>query len=573
MPKIYSINAFGGINESKKISSGELSSAMNIISDDYPCASVRKGYKDTSLISFDAHKYQMSIVSGNPEHGFTGVFFDSENNDATDNKYYTGGHFFYKGKEVATDPAVEWNVLDGDSKYFPKSFVDFGEKLYLYPDNAVYNYADPKKDDENKSLLESCSSEVTCQALLLEETRKGEFLRSYIYARDRKFTFPFQKGDSIIIDCSKLEDCIGTGSGRGGKWTCIVDEVRGYELYVHIYDEKGAEMHFENVDTIWLTVAIKLKSPRIHYATSFNNRIYGLDNTGEYLYISWLGDAIRFYSDGTASGGCVVPVADKKKWTGIATVNSQVVCFKENTMHIVAGNMPSNFQISNVIDIGCIDGKSIAVHANRMYWLAYDGFYMYDGSYPVLISRKLKGEFTQCNGVCIGERYYASCFDGEKHRLLVYDTAYNLWHEIDNPGYIQLSEHNHKLIAYRLDKNENGGESLIADVQLDNVAPDTEWYFETGDINFGFIGEKTISDVWLRAEMQEGSTVTVEVVAATGARDYTVTASPTQAGKLTAFRLPIMINPDDSFRINVSGKGQVTIYDIEFAAKDGGRNI
>ena len=102
--------------------------------------------------------------------------------------------------------------------------------------------------------------------------------------------------------------------------------------------------------------------------------------------------------------------------------------FKENCLHKVYGQFPSNFQIQTTTCRGVQNGceNSLAIVNEVLFYMTRDGVCAFDGSLPQDIS-SVFGEMHYYNAVAgaLGNKYYISMADAEtdpfSYHLFVYD--------------------------------------------------------------------------------------------------------------------------------------------------------
>ena len=85
--------------------------------------------------------------------------------------------------------------------------------------------------------------------------------------------------------------------------------------------------------------------------------------------------------------------AEAGKITGLVSWKGSLIVFKQNSIWTVTGSTTADFAFRRVVaDIGCYAPHSIVVTENSIYFLGEDGFYIYDGTKAVLISRSIGPE-------------------------------------------------------------------------------------------------------------------------------------------------------------------------------------
>lgn len=86
---------------------------------------------------------------------------------------------------------------------------------------------------------------------------------------------------------------------------------------------------------------------------------------------------------------------------GLARVGQNLVIFKRNSMYVLSGYDPSNFQVRQFSDsVGCLDARSIVQWEDGVFFLAEQGYMFFDGAKLTNFSEGMKR--------AIGDTAYAS---------------------------------------------------------------------------------------------------------------------------------------------------------------------
>ena len=179
---------------------------------------------------------------------------------------------------------------------------------------------------------------------------------------------------------------------------------------------------------------------------------------------------------------------------------------------------------------------------------------------PSSISEKLKTKYISAVGAFAGDIYYAAAVreDGERE-LLTCDLRRGLWH-------VQDDVRADGLFAFR------GLMHMVSDggiFELTETAEDScEWYFTTAVTTDGTFDNKALNELWIRADVTDGAEFSVETASGRGA--FTMHSTFTATG-LHVFRCPVRAVMRDSYRIRISGRGRVVVYDMEIRTAPGGR--
>ena len=193
-----------------------------------------------------------------------------------------------------------------------------------------------------------------------------------------------------------------------------------------------------------------------------------------------------------------------------------------------------------------------------LYYLGYNGFYAYAGGQPIIISDKLARSYKSACAWTDGIKYYVSATDTDgSTELLVYDTRYNIWlSQGDIPAVGYFRWHNETYVA--------SGDGVYNISRGDYV----EWSVTTARLDEGVIDKKSAFDIFVYAELDAGSEMTVSVQTEEG---FWRECRRVQYSGLKAVRIPVRFVQGDYYKIKISGRGKTVIHGLERAAATGGR--
>ena len=359
--------------------------------------------------------------------------------------------------------------------------------------------------------------------------------------------------------------------------SCVVEEIDGGAMTVGCYNKNGDPVQLiYNYNSNFINVTIKHLIPKITNACVSNNRIFGVTESGKYIYACKQGDYKRWYTyEGISTDSWFGQVGTEGGFTGIVEFNGSVIAFKRDYIYKIYGDNPKNFTIQKQSSDGCIDKKSIVELNGRLYFLSQNGFCVYSGGYPTIISDCItldhpayKG-YTSAIGGTDGRKiyFYAKPRLRDKE-LLVYDTMLNMWHKEDKD--------NDVLCFFRY----NGELYFVQGTDNQIYGPDLgyancDWYFKTREYNTAGTDYTKLSEVIIYAKpIYSNVPCTMKVYASydesteserVDCGSFTIESSLTQ-------RIPIKINPCFSFALAVEGTGPVIIKGIEHIYTAGGKN-
>lgn len=308
--------------------------------------------------------------------------------------------------------------------------------------------------------------------------------------------------------------------------------------------------------------------PKMDYICESGNRLwgcrYGIANNGQIvneIYASKLGDFKNWNSfQGTAADSYAVTVGTDGAFTGAVTHLGYPIFFKENYMHKIYGNYPSNYQVQTTscrgVQRGCAD--SIAIVNEIVYYKARSGIVAYDGSLPTEISSAL-GDVAYSNARAgwLGNKYYISMSDEEDiYHMFVYDTKRATWHKEDNTEAVAFC--NRRGDLYYIDYATKQIMSIKGDGAEDPNP--VKWYAVTGVIGTDSPDKKYVSRIDVRMKLDVGAIVSFFVeYDSSGEWEHLFNMT---GRDLRSFSIPVRPKRCDHMRIKISGTGDAKIYSI-----------
>lgn len=164
------------------------------------------------------------------------------------------------------------------------------------------------------------------------------------------------------------------------------------------------------------------------------NRLWGTDAEGREIYASKLGDPFNWHAfTGISTDSYAITIGSGGKFTGAIAYGGYPHFFKENSILKIYGNYPFRLYTLDCpgVDKNC--EKSLAVLQGTIIYKSTDGFYAYDGSYPVCISENIRdlsgSDVFVTASTADTSSYYAATSNGN---LLIYEKG--LWHIHDAPA-------------------------------------------------------------------------------------------------------------------------------------------
>ena len=555
------INKFGGYNHNLRISNNEFWDMQNLSSDAFPLVSPRK---------------PRSVV-----RSFTkpnGLFAHNE-------LCWVDGTDFYYGGE-----------LRGTVEDSTKQLVGMGAYILIWPDKMFYNTA----TGEFGSLANKVSTSGTVSYTLCR--LDGTAYEDYTISD----TAPVDPEDGAYwIDSSSTPHVLKQFSLTYGMWYSVATTYvkisspgigKGFAEYdgVSISGLKDDTLNGEFIlygvaeDHIIVTAIIsesgtqtdsatvERKIPDMDYITESNNRLWGCSSENHEIYACVLGDPKnwnRFL--GIATDSFAVTVGTPGDFTGCITHLGYVLFFKEDVIHKIYGNKPSNFQLTDTISRGVEKGseKSLVIVNETLYYKSRLDVCAFNSSLPASISPQL-GDTQYRNAVAgaFGSKYYISMQDKHgKSVMFAYDEVRGLWHKEDDvyASYFAalgselyfINDRDKRLYSVGGSLEPYAGDGAGTEKQV-------EWFMQTGDIGLDSPDNKYVSKLQIRLEADFKSSLMISVQYD---QDYNSWEEKYRinATRKRSFVVPIIPRRCDTMRIRISGRGNFTIYSITKTIEQG----
>ena len=337
-------------------------------------------------------------------------------------------------------------------------------------------------------------------------------------------------------------------------------------IYFDLYDRNGEALDFletSGASGDYYVSGVMLTSRRrcFENIASHNGRLWGAPPSGNVIYAS-SSDNIFSFSAADISAGYAARLTDSApgRFTALAEYSAELAAFKPESISVIYGTGVRNYNIYTINGAGCIDGDSVCRTPYGVIYLSERGFYCWAGGIPSFISEKLRAKYISAVGAFAGDIYYAAAVreDGG-HELLTCDLKRGMWH-------VQDDVEADGMFAFR------GAMHMVSDGSIfelsETEGDDCEWYFTTAVTTDGTLDNKAVNELWIRADVADGAEFSVATASGRGV--FTMHSTFTTAG-LHVFRCPVRAVMRDSYRIRISGRGRVVVYDMEIRTASGGR--
>lgn len=566
------IGTFAGYNHNLVINEGEFFDMKNLTSDHFPLLSPR---------------------------GKRGVFAEPDSPQgmiAKDSLCYVDGRYF-----VINSYRVDMGLSTDDSKC-PKQLISMGAYVIIMPDKMYINTEDltdfgpieasfTSTTDVTFSLCNMDGvdyNDVSCGAIEPANPENQEYwvdtsctphtLKSWSANTDMWVSVPttyirigaagigtaFKQYDGVRISGINIP-ALSDLNANMIVWERGDDHI----VVVGILDEQVTQ----TLESGAITVTRRM--PNMDFITECNNRLwgcrYGTDGDGNVvneIYACKLGDFKNWNCFmGLSTDSYVASCGTDGRWTGAITHLGYPVFWKENFLHKVYGNYPSNFQIQSTACRGVQKGssKSLAIVNEVVYYMGRNGVCVYDGSLPVEISKAF-GELRYTDAVAGGHnnKYYVSAKDesGEYH-LFVYDTKAGQWHKEDNTQVDEFCACRGEM--YFIDHADNKIKTVFGTGEVEEGP--IEWMAETGVIGTSEPDKKYVARMLIRMSMELGSKIDGWIQYDSNGRWERIFTVKCKV--LRTFNIPIRPKRCDHFRLRFAGVGDAKIYSITKTLEQG----
>lgn len=459
-----------------------------------------------------------------------------------------------------------------------KNCVVSGSKLYYFPDNISYDlmsgditvlgYSTEYKlgaSEEDGYFYEISFEPCDIEGNDADESSYFRRIKRSIYNND-----PSSVGKGSFYGCMtfstsiEVGDCVklsGFNDAKMNGYYNIKGKVHNNEYLI----VESTNTCIQSSGSVFL----KREIPKMDYVISCNNRLwgcrYGTDNEGRFvneIYASALGDGRNWHKFlGISTDSWSASVGCSGAFTGAVCMDSYPVFFKEDTIIKIFGDYPSEFCFTENRQMGIEKGsaKSAVFVNDDLYYKSYSGIVRYDGGIPVNVDRDL-GDAKYKNAIAgtVGDRYFVSMENEEGVRaLLVYDTYRRLWHKEDNLNIKAFCRCGGDL--YFLSEDEKSSVYSIKSNRYTVPEEKIDWYFETVSQGYTVLGCKYVSSLLIRMECDDDTIADISIQydgVGTWHRQKTV------CGKVGNVVVPIRPKRCDSFKIRMSGNGNIRIISI-----------
>ena len=548
------VEVFGGYNHNLRIANSEFYDMKNLTSNEYPVLATRNKrgvVKQLNSCNGIAAKGKLAYVDG---------------------KKLIYGDYVHEIPELT----------DGE-----KQLISFGAYLIIFPDGIQYNtqtdkweYLEAHYKSSGEVKFEMCNIESSAYEYTSGPTAPAEengkywldtsstpnSLKMFSSTSRMWVTVPtcYVKISALGIDEQfelydgvKISGCTAPGTSDLNNTMVIWDKGEGYITVIGILDHMVTQEDVLSVDR---------NLPTMEFITESENRLWGchygiIDGKPvNEIYACKLGDAKNWNCFmQIASDSYAVSLGSDGVFTGAITHLGHPLFFKENCIHKVYGNMPSNYQVSTTNCRGVQRGseKSLAIVNEVLFYKSAVDVCAYDGSLPATISNNLGSEryFDAVSGSLDGKYYISMRDSANEWSLFVFDTIKNLWHKEDNT-------HAKSFCALGTDLYFVRDDNVLMTTTGTGESKETKikWYAESGSIGYSYPDNKYLSKLNVRMTLNIDSSVALYIQYDSFGeweRKWSMNGVGTRS-----FTIPIIPKRCDHFKIRFEGEGDCRIYSI-----------
>lgn len=412
---------------------------------------------------------------------------------------------------------------------------------------------------------------------------------SFYYDEAERFD-KFSKGDNVEfsiklsddsqLDLTKFKKGLFEYDNATGKLK--TNSYRINKVGSNFIDFSAPLINYEKNENEWLTgftnnntefdITIEKKFPDVMpFGCLCGNRVWLCQRDGHEIYASALGDYTNYYDfSGLNSDSWAANVGSDGKFTGIVNYLGNVLVFKEDTLYIVYGSIPSEFSYTEVNNFkGVEEGseRSFAIIDNVLYYKSVYGIIAYDGSTTVISSALGRDKYKNAVAGAWGNKYYVSMQNVKtnEYELFCYDTKKGMWTK-ETEEKISRFINDGNTLYYVTDKQVK---IVDADNDYDVLEDKINWSVETGVYGYSYPNQKYVSRFQLRMYLAQGAKARFYI-------QYNSSGKWESCGReiigrgINSFVFPIRPRRCDHLKFKIEGEGECKIYSLTKCLEVGG---
>lgn len=369
-------------------------------------------------------------------------------------------------------------------------------------------------------------------------------------------------------------------------WTGIVpvENQKYFLVYKAGYSDEKVSSSYSYTIGNYITIPVAIKTaisglnasgltvtksiPDMDYVIECNNRLwgckYGLNKDGEIIneiFASKLGDPSNWhYFQNTSMDSYYVSLGDDGKFTGAVTYQSNPIFFRNDRIHRIYGNYPSNYQLKTVVGSGVADGSadSAIVMNDVVYYMAANGVFAYTGGTPTKVSEQFGDwKFHDASSGTLGHNLWMSMYDAKNNPvLMVYNDYYGMWHKHDDlpiRWYVYYDNEVYGITSGSEMWSLSGSKGVLED--------DLNFMFQSGNIGYQSPFRKYLNKITLRLQMSLKTRCAI-YMQYDSSGDWIKVAELRPTGKIGSVVVPVVPRRCDHFAIKMEGKGEIKLLGL-----------
>ena len=363
------ITEFKGYNARSIRNDGEMRDMSGLSSNQYPCLSQRTQYSifNDNLINAQSMISKSYIGADGIGNALAVIIKD------TDNVY----------KCRYRDVTVPDIVLSANTQ-----MVSINDKICFFPEKKFYKIntgeignIEATYISTNISSIDVYSNKLVFNGAsgLADKFNVGDVLETTLAANESGI-----KSDTEGVSGEELQTDIEMSAE-------VISEIgNNYILFQKDISLLPNAAGVEKIQATGISMlTLKRKCPDLDYVIEWNNRLWGCSNADNTIYASKLGDPTNWqYYQSTSIDSYFAQQGSDGRWTGVGKYSTHLLFFKEDCVHKVYGNYPSEFQIVTQMCSGVKEGssKSVVTMEDGVLYHSRRGIMGYSGGIPTLLS-------------------------------------------------------------------------------------------------------------------------------------------------------------------------------------------
>jgi hypothetical protein len=573
------VSAFAGYNHNLVTNDNTFYDQKNMSTDAYPSVATRSARSVQTIISNSRgviHKESLLWISGNS------VYYNYEKvdnitlNDELPKQIVSMGAYvviFPDAVYINTENLTDCGNLG--AKYDLKSGNGLRVTVCRQDGSEYQNLKVDKNAPQNPSVGDywiDISSTPRRLKLYTYEEIWSDVPTSYCSINAYGINNLFKAGDGVTITASdSLGGLLQMQSEGVYSSTFVISATINNGIVIPALTESAQTVY--PMDTV--TFSVERKIPKMDYVIESQNRLwgcyYGVSDSGEPLneiYASALGDPKNWQTfQGTAADSYTVSLGSDGMFTGAIAYQNRPVFFKENYIHTIYGDYPSNYTLNTTTARGIQRGswRSAAIVSGILYYKSVVDVCAYDGSLPKSVSAPLGNvPYKYAVAGVLGSKLYITMEDNEGiSHLFVYDSGKGLWSKEDNIRIMQFAGDNDSL--YML---ANDGRLLRID-NTGNATEPIEWSLTTNIQGFEDPDGKRVRQVKLNMLMEENAVGTLEVMYDSSG-EWQRICDIRGVGKTKCTSVIFIPQLCDHYQLRLSGEGYMHLVSVAKSTVYGG---